>query len=199
MPRRDGPRPASASSGNGGSVRIDARIGGRETLLVLFLGSTIGNFERDDIPGFLTAIRAALAPGDLLLVGTDLIKAVPDLLAAYDDPIGVTAAFDLNVLARLNREMGADFDVAAFRHQARWNAAARRIEMHLVSEQPQMVNVGALGLEVALTEGESIWTESSHKFEAEEALQLGERAGFQRRGQWLDQEWPFAESLFIAT
>ncbi|HTM58120.1 MAG TPA: L-histidine N(alpha)-methyltransferase [Candidatus Udaeobacter sp.] len=189
-----------ASSANGGTVRLHPPGAiGRETLLVLFLGSTIGNFEREDIPGFLAAIRAVLTPGDLLLVGTDLIKAVPDLLAAYDDPLGVTAAFDLNVLARLNREMGADFDLTAFRHQARWNADARRIEMHLVSEQPQMVNIEALGLEVAFTEGESIWTESSHKFEAEEALELGERAGFQRRGQWLDREWPFAESLFIAT
>ena len=182
-----------------GNGRVTPRARGhREKLLVLFLGSTIGNFEREEIPEFLAAIRAALEPGDLLLLGTDLIKDVSHLLAAYDDPIGVTAAFDLNVLARLNREMNADFDLGAFRHQARWNARERRIEMHLVSLRPQMARVGALELEVLFTEGESIWTESSHKFESEEALRLGERAGFQRRGQWLDVEWPFAESLFIA-
>ena len=97
-------------------------------LLVLFLGSTIGNFDRDAAERFLTEVRRILFPGDALLLGTDLEKPLPQLLAAYDDPLGVTAAFNLNLLARINRELGADFDLTAFRHEARYNtaAAARR-------------------------------------------------------------------------
>ncbi len=102
-------------------------------LLVLFLGSTIGNFDRDAAERFLTEVRRILYPGDALLLGTDLEKPLPQLLAAYDDSLGVTAAFNLNLLARINRELGADFDLAAFRHEARYNSSEQRVEMHLRS------------------------------------------------------------------
>ena len=171
----------------------------RERMLVLFLGSTIGNFDRAPAANFLREIRILLEPGDGLLLGTDLVKPVPDLLAAYDDALGVTAAFDLNLLVHVNREFGADFDPRRFAHQARWNEAERRIEMHLVARAAHAVSIPALGVEVELRSGESLWTESSHKFEPEEALRLAERAGFRRSGQWLDSEWAFAESLFIAS
>lgn len=169
-------------------------------LLVLFLGSTIGNFDRDAGDGFLREVRAALEPGDALLLGSDLEKDIPTQLLAYDDPAGVTSAFNLNLLARLNRELGADFDLSAFRHQAVWNDAERRIEMHLVSTRSQAVHIPAAGLRVALRDGETIWTESSHKYRAREVLEMAERTGFRcdSRCQWIDREWPFAQNLFFA-
>ena len=110
--------------------------GDRDHLLVLFLGSTIGNFDRDAGDEFLREMRAILQPGDALLLGTDLEKSVALQLLAYNDPAGVTAAFNLNLLARMNRELGADFDLSSFQHEARWNSAERRIEMHLRSSLP---------------------------------------------------------------
>src|SRR2546425_7584448 len=107
--------------------------------LVLFLGSTIGNFDRDAGDEFLREVRAILSPGDALLLGTDLVKQVSQLLPAYDDPAGVTAAFNRNLLCRLNRELGSNFDLSAFAHEARWNARERRIEMHLRSIRKQRV------------------------------------------------------------
>ena len=169
-----------------------------EHLLVLFLGSTIGNFMPQAAEGFLTELRRLLVPGDALLLGTDLLKPVPRLLAAYDDPLGVTGSFDLNMLARINREFQGDFDLRLFEHQARWNAATHDIEMHLVARRSHTVEIRALGLRVEFQSGESIWTESSHKYDRDEALHLGQRAGFECGGQWLDVEWPFAESLLIA-
>jgi len=136
----------------------------RDNLLVLFLGSTIGNFDRDAGEAFLREMRAILQPGDALLLGTDLEKSVELQLLAYDDPAGVTAAFNLNLLARINRELGADFDLSCFRHEARWNYAERRIEMHLRSTRRQTVHVPAASLRVMLDEDETIWTESSHKY-----------------------------------
>ena len=169
-----------------------------ESLLVLFLGSTIGNFERPAALGFLTEIRQCLLPGDALLLGTDLVKPVSDLIAAYDDPAGVTAAFNLNLLARINRELGGDFAVRRFAHQARYNAVLRRIEMHLVSLERQTVSVPAAGLIVDFEEGETIWTEACHKFRLEEIREMATRCGFDCRAQWVDPEWPFAESLWTA-
>jgi L-histidine N-alpha-methyltransferase len=167
-------------------------------LLVLFLGSTIGNFDRDAAEKFLRSVREILCPGDALLLGTDLEKSVADQLLAYDDPAGVTAAFNLNVLARINRELGADFDLSCFRHEARWNAAERRIEMHLRSTCRQKVEIPAAGLRVMLHEDETIWTESSHKYRPEEAIEMAERTGFRCDAQWIDDEWPFAQNLLIA-
>jgi dimethylhistidine N-methyltransferase len=167
-------------------------------LLVLFLGSTIGNFDRDAAEKFLRSVRDILCPGDALLLGTDLEKNVAVQLLAYDDPAGVTAAFNLNLLARINRELGADFDLSCFRHEARWNAAERRIEMHLRSICRQKVEIPAAGLRVMLDEDETIWTESSHKYRPEDAIMMAERTGFRCDGQWIDEEWPFAQNLLIA-
>lgn len=179
-----------------GLARVAARRRAGERLLVLFLGSSIGNFTRDEAVRFLTAVRLALAEGDHLLLGTDLEHRPERLIPAYDDPAGVTAAFDRNLLARINRELGADFDLAAFAHEARWNGIERRVEMHLVARRPQRVQLAALEREVRFAAGETLWTESSHKFAASEARQLGERSGFTPVQQWQDAEWPFAETLF---
>jgi len=172
--------------------------GEEDRLLVLFLGSTIGNFDRDAGEIFLRGVRRTLQPGDALLLGTDLEKALADQLLAYDDPAGVTSAFNLNLLARINRELGADFDLACFRHEARWNASERRIEMHLRSTCRQIVKIPAAGLRVSLNENETIWTESSHKYKADEIWEMAKRTGFRCDGQWLDKEWPFAQNLLIA-
>jgi L-histidine Nalpha-methyltransferase len=167
-------------------------------LLVLFLGSTIGNFDRDMGRKFLFGIRETLREGDALLLGTDLEKDVDVQLLAYDDPAGVTAAFNLNLLARLNRELGANFDLHSFHHEARWNSDERRIEMHLVSTRRQAVDIPAAGLRISLADGESIWTESSHKYKPEEVRGMAEQSGFRLEGQWIDEEWPFAQNLLIA-
>ncbi len=172
--------------------------GERDHLLVLFLGSTIGNFDRDAGEEFLSEMREILRPGDALLLGTDLEKSIELQLLAYDDPAGVTAAFNLNLLARINRELGADFDLSSFRHQARWNRVERRIEMHLRSMCRQTVHVPAASLRFMLDEDETIWTESSHKYQAEEIPEMAERTGFRCDGQWIDREWPFAQNLLIA-
>ncbi len=172
--------------------------GERDHLLVLFLGSTIGNFDRDAGEEFLSEMREILQPGDALLLGTDLEKSIELQLLAYDDPAGVTAAFNLNLLARINRELGADFDLSSFRHQARWNRVERRIEMHLGSMCRQTVHVPAASLRFMLDEDETIWTESSHKYQAEEIPEMAERTGFRCDGQWIDREWPFAQNLLIA-
>ena len=167
-------------------------------MLVLFLGSTIGNFDRDAAERFLTEVRRILFPGDALLLGTDLEKPLPQLLAAYDDSLGVTAAFNLNLLARINRELGADFDLAAFRHEARYNTAHQRVEMHLRSMRDQIVTIPRSGCSVSFLKDETIWTESSHKYRAEDISAMAQRNGFRCDSQWIDSEWPFAESLLIA-
>jgi L-histidine Nalpha-methyltransferase len=172
--------------------------GEKDHLLVLFLGSTIGNFDRDAGEEFLQETREILRPGDALLLGTDLEKNVELQWLAYNDPAGVTAAFNLNLLARINRELGADFDLANFRHEARWNSAERRIEMHLRSTRQQVVKIPAAGLRIMLDEDETIWTESSHKYKAEEIPEMAARTGFHCDGQWIDREWPFAQNLLIA-
>ena len=170
----------------------------KDHLLVLFLGSTIGNFDRDAGRKFLKDMREILEPGDALLLGTDLEKDIDVQIAAYEDAAGVTAAFNLNILARMNRELGADFNLKAFRHEARWNIVERRIEMHLRSLKRQTVQVPAAGLRVMFNEGETIWTESSHKYKAEEVLQMAAETGFRCEGQWIDKEWPFAQNLLVA-
>jgi L-histidine N-alpha-methyltransferase len=170
----------------------------QDHLLVLFLGSTIGNFDRDAGETFLKEMREILRPGDGLLLGTDLEKDVELQMLAYDDPAGVTAAFNLNLLARINRELGADFDLSCFRHEALWNFAERRIEMHLRSTRRQTVHIPAASLRVMLDEDETIWTESSHKYQAEEIPEMAARTGFRCDGQWIDTKWRFAQNLLIA-
>ena len=166
-------------------------------LLVLFLGSTIGNFDRPAGEAFLRDVRESLQAGDALLLGTDLEKDVATQLLAYDDPAGVTAAFNLNLLARINRELGGDFDLSSFRHEARWNGVERRIEMHLRSTKRQAVRIPAANVRLMLHEGETIWTESSHKYRASEVLEMAERTGFRCEGQWIDSEWAFAQNLLV--
>jgi L-histidine N-alpha-methyltransferase len=178
---------------------VAARRKESDHLLVLFLGSTIGNFDRDAARNFLRDMREILLPGDALLLGTDLEKDIPTQILAYDDPAGVTAAFNLNILARMNRELGANFNLADFRHDARWNSVERRIEMHLRSLKRQAVEIPSAGLRVILNEDETIWTESSHKYKASEVLEMAADTGFRCEGQWIDQEWPFAQNLLIAS
>ena len=170
-----------------------------QTLLALFLGSTVGNFDRPAAEQFLREIRQCLAPGDALLLGTDLEKPVEDLLLAYDDPAGVTAAFNLNLLARINRELGGDFALTHFAHEARYNDRERRIEMHLRSLRKQTVTLRAAEFTCTLEEGETIWTEACHKYRIEELPGMASRAGFLCEAQWVDGEWPFAENLWLAT
>jgi len=169
-----------------------------QTLLVLFLGSTIGNFDRPAADVFLREIRRCLQPGDALLLGTDLEKPVTQLLLAYDDPAGVTAAFNLNLLARINRELGGDFVLRNFAHEARYHKRERRIEMHLRSKRRQSVSIREAGFTCTLRAGETIWTEACHKYRVEEIPSMAARAGFVCEAQWLDGEWPFAENLWIA-
>jgi L-histidine Nalpha-methyltransferase len=164
--------------------------------LVAFLGSNIGNFDPPGAAAFLGLIRAALRPRDHLLLGADLVKSEHDLLLAYDDPIGLTAAFNKNLLLRLNTELNATFDLDRFAHRAVWNRAASRVEMHLVSLAAQDVHIADAELRFALEENETIWTESSYKYEPEGIRQLVEPAGFAQRAQWVDEDARFALTLF---
>jgi dimethylhistidine N-methyltransferase len=181
-----------------GLTAVVAERSAGERLLVLFLGSTIGNFDRPAAAQFLGDVRRRLQPGDALLLGADLEKPVEQLLHAYDDSLGVTAAFNLNLLVRINRELCADFDPRGFEHFARYDEQERRIEMHLVSERQQEVSIPGAGIAVRFGEGETIWTESSYKYRPDEIVQMGESAGFRSDTQWIDAEWPFAESLLTA-
>lgn len=170
--------------------------GGRT--VVLFLGSTIGNLEPDEAAAMLRDLRTALAPGDALLLGADLRKDRSILEPAYDDPLGVTAAFNLNVLARINRELGGRFDLAAFRHRAFYDETHGRIEMHLDSVRAQRVRIEALGLEIAFAEGESIHTESSYKHDAGTLAALAAAAGLRVARTWSDSRRWFADVLLVA-
>jgi dimethylhistidine N-methyltransferase len=181
-----------------GLLEVAARRGPGEHLLVLFLGSTIGNFDRPAGLSFLREVRRMLDPGDSMLLGTDLEKSAAQLLAAYDDSLGVTAAFNRNLLVRINRELEADFDLSQFEHVARINHEARSVEMHLRSKCRQVVSIPASDVLVEFYEGETIWTESSHKYSASEIFQFAQDAGFRCHAQWIDEQWPFAESLLIA-
>jgi len=181
-----------------GLAEVDACRKNGQHLLVLFLGSTIGNFDRPAGLDFLKQIRKSLRSGDTLLLGTDLLKPIPQLLAAYADSLGVTAAFNLNLLARINRELEADFALEQFEHVALFNSHARSVEMHLRSKCPQTVTVGAAGFSVRFAEGETIWTESSHKYAKDEIFQMATDTGFRCAAQWIDREWSFAESLLVA-
>lgn len=177
---------------------VAQRLRKEDHLLVLFLGSTIGNFDREAGDEFLREVHRILRFGDALLLGTDLEKDVKTQLLGYDDPTGVTAAFNLNLLARVNRELGANFDLKKFAHEARWNAVERRIEMHLRSEQKQSVSIPGADMTVTFEQGETIWTESSHKYIAEQIPKMARRTGFHCEAQWVDREWAFAQNLWVA-
>lgn len=181
-----------------GLCEVAARRSAGEHLLVLFLGSTIGNFEGVAGAEFLASVRRILQAGDSLLLGTDMLKPAQTLIDAYDDPIGVTAAFNLNLLARLNRELGADFNLHQFAHVAVFNEATRSVEMHLRSRSRQIVVIPEASISVQFEKDETIWTESSHKYSQDELISLALQAGFRRQAQWMDQSWGFAENLWIA-
>jgi len=181
-----------------GLLEVAARRRAGEHLLVLFLGSTIGNFEPAAALAFLRKIRTMLDPSDFLLLGTDLLKPVPVLLDAYDDPVGVTAAFNLNLLARINRELGGHFVLSQFEHVAQFNETARSIEMHLRSRQAQTVAIAAAEITVEFEAGETIWTESSHKYRLSQVSSMAADSGFKCAAQWIDEAWGFAENLWMA-
>jgi dimethylhistidine N-methyltransferase len=181
-----------------GLARLPARPAGHRRLL-LFLGSNLSNFDRRESLEFLRQVRQVLEPGDALLLSADLEKSPELLLPAYDDSLGVTAAFNKNVLVRLNREYGANFDVGAFAHEARWNEGARSVEMHLRALRACAVRVPRLGLNLHFDTHETLWTESSHRFNLAELRAWGIEAGLPCKEAWVDAAWPLALALFIAT
>jgi dimethylhistidine N-methyltransferase len=166
-----------------------------ERRLVLYIGSSIGNFEPLEAMGLLRGVRAGLRAGDALLLGVDLVKDQALLLAAYDDVAGVTAAFNLNLLTRLNRELGAEFDPSAFAHRALWNEAQSRIEMHLESRNQQRVKLGALDLVAEFEAGETIHTENSYKYRPGLAASMLKAAGFAVTRSWTDERGWFEVAL----
>ncbi len=163
--------------------------------LVLFLGSTIGNFEPEEAEAFLRNIRRSLQPGDALLIGFDLIKDAAVLNAAYNDAAGVTAGFNKNMLVRINRELGGSFDVDAFEHVAFWNRRKSRIEMHLESIYEQTVWIQDLGRGFHFDRGERIHTENSYKFNPASIGRLLRRSGFKLEKRWTDENGWFCEAL----
>lgn len=167
--------------------------------LVAFLGSNIGNFDAPGAAAFLQNVRACLAEGDALLLGVDLVKPEKRLLSAYDDPLGVTAAFNKNLLLRINRELDADIDLDGFSHRAVWNEAQSRVEMHLVARSEQSIHVPRAQLDVRLHAGETIWTESSYKFVPAKVESLLRSCGFRSTAQWIDREDGFALTMAEAS
>ncbi len=163
--------------------------------LILYLGSSIGNFEPLHASRLMSRLRARLSPGDTLLLGTDLAKPASVLLPAYDDAAGVTAAFNRNLLVRINRELGADFEVESFAHVARWNPVASRIEIYLESGRAQEVAIPALGMRVRFARGETIHTENSYKFTATMVDSILQNGGFVRDCTWMDPRRWFALHL----
>jgi len=160
--------------------------------LALFLGSNIGNFDPPEALRLLRAIREVLKRDDALLLGADLKKDRATLEAAYDDVIGLTAAFNLNIVARINRELGGHFNVRSFRHRAVYNEEHGRVEMHVVSTTDQVVAIDALSLDVSFSQGESIHTESSYKFSRDDVAHLARAAGFELQNVWTDAKQRFA-------
>jgi L-histidine N-alpha-methyltransferase len=166
-----------------------------ESRLVLYIGSSIGNFEPHQAARLLRRVRAGLEIGDAMLLGVDLAKDKATLVAAYDDAAGVTAAFNKNVLVRLNRELDAEFDTETFTHRAVWNRAASRMEMHLVSRVAQRVNIAALDLTVEFAAGETIHTENSYKYRPGQVEALLVETGFRAEATWTDPKGWFAVCL----
>lgn len=180
-----------------GLRRAAAARDGDGSMLVLLLGSNIGNFDTSAALAFLRRIRDVLQAGDFLLLGADLVKPERELRLAYDDPLGVTAAFNKNLLVRINRELGGTFNLDAFDHRAAWNVLEQRIEMRLVSRADQIVRIEAAGLSVPFVRDEHIWTESSYKYQPDQIEQMGAECGFALRDQWIDSDARFALSLMV--
>jgi L-histidine N-alpha-methyltransferase len=166
--------------------------------LALFLGSNIGNFDHEEAHTFLRALRRVLRAGDALLLGADLRKSPTILEAAYDDALGVTAAFNLNQLVRINRELDANFNLRAFHHQVVYNAEKARVEVYIVSQRQQPVLIRKLEMDIQFTEGERIHTENSYKYDLETLSALASATGYTRARTWLDEREQFSSNLFIA-
>lgn len=172
---------------------LDLPTDGRR--LALYIGSSIGNFDPEDAVDLLSWLRTQLQPGDALLLGTDMVKDVPPLLAAYNDRAGVTADFNKNMLARLNRELGANFALDAFEHRAIWNAAKSRIEMHLDSKRSQIAHVERLDRNFGFKRGESIHTENSYKFSPADVEDMLLKSGYVLEQSWYDEKHWFGVHL----
>jgi len=170
----------------------------RGRTLALFLGSNISNFDQEDALAFLRSLRTVLSPGDALLLGADLKKDRKILEAAYDDSLGVTSAFNLNVLARINRELDGDFDLRAFKHAATYNEALGRVEIYIESRRAQTAIIGKLDLRVSFDSGEQIHTENSYKYDLSDIDRLATSTGFKRAHTWLDSEKRFSSNLLLA-
>src|SRR5215475_6589410 len=181
-----------------GLLEVAARREERQSLLVLFLGSTIGNFDVPASIEFLQQIRGILWEGDYLLLGADLRKSRDVLVAAYDDSLGVTSAFNRNLLVRINRELGADFSLDQFSHEAIYNDRTHSIEMHLRSSLNQEVSIPVAGVHVQFAKRETIWTETSHKYSLDELDGMASQSGFLPKAIWIDKAWPFADCLWSA-
>jgi L-histidine Nalpha-methyltransferase len=163
--------------------------------LILWLGSNVGNLDRGEAAEFLRGVRETMADGDRMLMGVDLRKDRHTLERAYDDSRGVTARFNLNLLARINQELGGRFDLSRFRHRAVYNQAIGRVEMYLDSLVEQRVRIEALGREIAFAAGESIHTENSYKYRLSEIDALASAAGLRVEQRWLDQDVRFSVNL----
>jgi L-histidine Nalpha-methyltransferase len=180
-----------------GLVRVARSRPPEGALILLFLGSNLGNFDPPVARELLCRIRSALRPGDALLLGSDLVKPEQELLLAYDDPLQVTAAFNRNLLRRINDELDATFDLQSFAHRALWDRGERRVEMRLVSRRRQTVEIGAAEYAVTFEAGEEIWTESSHKYEVDQIIAEGRATGFGPAEQWVDKDARFALTRFM--
>lgn len=170
----------------------------RQRTLALFLGSNISNFDLDDAVRFLRAMRSVLIKGDALLLGADLKKDPAILEAAYNDALGVTSAFNLNVLARINRELGGTFDLRSFQHRAFYNEDPGRIEIYIESLNNQRVRIEKLDLEIDFATGELIHTENSYKYDLAGIAHLAASTGFERSRTWLDSQERFSSNLLLA-
>jgi len=179
-------------------LRLAATLRRKHTsMLVLFLGSTLGNLEPNAAVNLCSEVRNTLQPGDIFYLSTDLQKFIDQMIAVYDDALGVTVAFNLNLLVRINRELKGAFDLTRFAHHATYDVHEGRIEMHLRSLVDQTVVAGR-DLTAGFRKNETIWTESSYKFRSEDLIALAGRTRFHCEAQWIDEDWPFAQSLFRA-
>lgn len=179
-----------------GLAALRDRPAGTRTL-ALFLGSNIGNFDDNEAQRFLRALRKVMRVGDALLLGADLKKDRLVLEAAYDDALGVTAAFNLNLLVRINRELAADFDLSAFRHHVTYNEEVGRIETYIESLRSQTVRLGKFAMDVSFTDGERVHTENSYKYDLEGLSRLAAETGFRRARTWLDEREQFSSNLLM--
>ena len=179
------------------NVLSSARLSTSDRVLALFLGSNVGNYEPHEADALLSAMAAAFKPGDALLLGADLKKPAEILEPAYNDPTGVTAAFNKNLLGRINRELGGSFDLDAFEHSARYDPARGVVESFLVARRGQTVTIEALPMNVRFASGETIHTESSYKFDRRDGESLAARNGLRVAEQWTDSLGRFAVTLLV--